>query len=115
MKKLINLLCLALCLCLAVPALAAPHRDRRTVTDLSEELETAVSLFGGASLLRDVYELTDLKIGRCRMAVAAPAGARLDPEKTLRVATKFSHIAKTYAGGLWPAPAAEPGRRRRRR
>ena len=59
MKKLINLLCLALCLCLAVPALAAPHRDRRTVTDLSEELETAVSLFGGASLLRDVYELKE--------------------------------------------------------
>ena len=48
----------------------------------------------------DVYELTDLKIGRCRMAVAAPAGARLDPEKTLRVATKFSHIAKTYYAGL---------------
>ena len=44
----------------------------------------------------DVYELLDLKTGRCRMAVAAPEGAWPDPEKTLRVATKFSRIAKDY-------------------
>ncbi len=48
----------------------------------------------------DVYELMDLKTGRCRMAVAAPEGAWLDPERTLRVATKFSRIAKDYYASL---------------
>ncbi len=48
----------------------------------------------------DVYELMDLNTGRCRMAVAAPEGAWLDPERTLRVATKFSRIAKDYYAGL---------------
>lgn len=44
----------------------------------------------------DVYELLDLKIGKCRMAVAAKRTFRDDREKTLRVATKFSHVAKQY-------------------
>ncbi len=44
----------------------------------------------------DVYELLDLKKGVCRMAVAAPKGYVDDPSKTLRVATKFANIAKTY-------------------
>ena len=48
----------------------------------------------------DVYELLDLKTGICRMAVAAPVGFRDDPAKTLRVATKFSHIAKTYYASI---------------
>ena len=43
-----------------------------------------------------VYELLDLNIGKCRMAVAAPAGFRDDPNRTLRVATKFSR--DYYAG-----------------
>ena len=43
-----------------------------------------------------VYELLDLNIGKCRMAVAAPAGFRDDPNRTLRVATKFSRIARDY-------------------
>ena len=46
----------------------------------------------------DVYELLDLNIGKCRMAVAARSSFRDDREKTLRVATKFSHIAKKYYG-----------------
>lgn len=41
----------------------------------------------------DVYELLDLKLGICRMAVAAPKGFRDDPRRTLRVATKFARIA----------------------
>jgi len=47
----------------------------------------------------DIYELLDLNIGKCRMAVAAkqdfvdPIGA------TLRVATKFPRIASTYYAG----------------
>ena len=44
----------------------------------------------------DVYELLDLNVGRCKMAVAAPKG--FDPEsiKTLRVATEFSRIARNH-------------------
>lgn len=44
----------------------------------------------------DVYELLDLKKGICRMAVAGPKGYVDDPSKTLRVATKFTNIAKSY-------------------
>lgn len=43
-----------------------------------------------------VYELLDLHIGRCRVCVAAKAGYRDDPERRLRVATKFVNIAKGY-------------------
>ena len=44
----------------------------------------------------EVYELLDLNIGKCRMAVAAKNGFRDDPRKTLRVATKFSNIAAKH-------------------
>ncbi len=44
----------------------------------------------------DVYELLDLNIGKCRMAVAGRCDFRDDTEKTLRVATKFVNIAKDY-------------------
>ncbi|MBQ8178105.1 MAG: ATP phosphoribosyltransferase [Clostridia bacterium] len=44
----------------------------------------------------DVYELLDLNIGKCRMAVAAMDDFKDDTSKTLRVATKFSNIAKNY-------------------
>ena len=44
----------------------------------------------------DVYELLDLHIGKCKMAVAAKKGFRDNPGRTLRVATKFSHIAASY-------------------
>lgn len=44
----------------------------------------------------DVYELLDLGIGRCVMAVAAKKDHRDDTAKTLRVATKFSNIARKY-------------------
>ena len=44
----------------------------------------------------DVYELLDLDIGKCRMAVAAKADFYDDPQRTLRVATKFSNIARNY-------------------
>jgi len=48
----------------------------------------------------EVYELMDLGIGKCRMAVAAPVGFRENPERPLRVATKFSRIARDYYGGM---------------
>jgi len=48
----------------------------------------------------DVYELLDLDTGKCRMAVAAKADFRDDPERTLKVATKFSNIARSYYASL---------------
>ena len=48
----------------------------------------------------DVYELLDLNVGKCRMCVAAKKDFRDDVEKTLRVATKFSRIAREYYAGL---------------
>lgn len=48
----------------------------------------------------DIYELLDLDIGKCRMAVAAPRDFYDDGEKTLRVATKFTNIASDYYSGL---------------
>lgn len=44
----------------------------------------------------DVYELLDLDIGKCVMAVAAKKDYRDNTANTLRVATKFSNIAKAY-------------------
>ena len=44
----------------------------------------------------EVYELHDLDIGKCRMAVAAKKGFRDNTDRTLRVATKFSGIAQQY-------------------
>ncbi len=44
----------------------------------------------------DIYELLDLDIGKCRMAVAAPKGFLDDTRRTLRVATKFSKIAASH-------------------
>jgi ATP phosphoribosyltransferase len=44
----------------------------------------------------DIYELLDLGVGKCRMCVAAKKGFRDDLDRTLRVATKFSNIAKDF-------------------
>ena len=44
----------------------------------------------------DVYELLDLNIGKCRMAVAAKKDFRDDRRKTLKVATKFVNIAAAH-------------------
>ena len=47
----------------------------------------------------DIYELLDLDVGKCRMCVAAQKGFRDDINRTLRVATKFSKIAKDFYAG----------------
>ena len=47
----------------------------------------------------DVYELLDLDIGKCRMCVAGKKEFTDDGTSTLRVATKFTNIAKTYYNG----------------
>lgn len=44
----------------------------------------------------DIYELLDLNIGKCRMAVAAKKGFRYNNQRTLKVATKFVNIAQNY-------------------
>ena len=48
----------------------------------------------------DVYELLDLGLGKCRMAVASPKDFHDDGERTLRVATKFVNIAAEYYASL---------------
>ena len=48
----------------------------------------------------DVYELLDLDIGKCRMAVAAKRDFEDDRSRTLTVATKFSSIAKKHYSSL---------------
>lgn len=44
----------------------------------------------------DVYELLDLNLGKCKMAVAAKSDFRDDKQRTLRVATKFTNIASQH-------------------
>ncbi|MEA4964772.1 MAG: ATP phosphoribosyltransferase [Oscillospiraceae bacterium] len=44
----------------------------------------------------EVYELLDLRLGKCRMCVAGPKCFRDDRFRTLRVATKFPNIARNY-------------------
>ena len=44
----------------------------------------------------EVYELLDLDIGKCRMAVAAKKDFQDNTDRTLRVATKFSNIAQQH-------------------
>ena len=44
----------------------------------------------------DVYELLDLGLGRCRMCVAAREDYAGDPDRPVRVATKFPNIAKAH-------------------
>lgn len=47
----------------------------------------------------EVYELLDMRMGKCRMAVAAKRDFRDDTERTLRVATKFPNIARKFYSG----------------
>lgn len=44
----------------------------------------------------NVYELLDLNVGKCRMAVAGPEGFRYDRDNELRVATKFVNVAREF-------------------
>lgn len=46
----------------------------------------------------DIYELLDMNVGKCRMCVAGPADFKDNYARTLKVATKFPHIAKEYYG-----------------
>lgn len=46
----------------------------------------------------DVYELLDLRAGKCKMVVAGKKGAAADTGRTLRVATSFPNITREYFG-----------------
>lgn len=48
----------------------------------------------------DVYELLDLNLGKCNLAVAARNGFVEDTDRTLRVATKYVNVTKNYYKGL---------------
>lgn len=47
---------------------------------------------------RNLYEVLDLNLGKCRMCVCGPASARerLQRNEIIRVATKYPNIAKDY-------------------
>ena len=47
----------------------------------------------------DIYELLDLGMGKCRMAVAGKKDFYDNNTQTLRVATKFVNVAKKYYQG----------------
>lgn len=47
----------------------------------------------------DVYELLDLEIGKCRLAVAAKNDFEDDTDRLLRVATKYPNVSKAYFAG----------------
>ncbi len=48
----------------------------------------------------DIYEMLDMNIGKCRMAVAAKKDFRDNSERTLKVATKFVNIARQYYASI---------------
>ena len=71
-------------------------------SDVSIYVERGAAYIGvaGKDILLEyepnVYELLDLDIGKCHMAVAGPKNFNDDGTRTLRVATKFTNIASNY-------------------
>jgi len=75
-------------------------------SDVSIYVERGVADLGvaGKDILLEyepeIYELLDLGLGKCRMAVAAKKGFYDDGTRTLKVATKFVNVAQNYYSGL---------------
>lgn len=75
-------------------------------SDVSIYVERGVADLGvaGKDILLEykpaIYELLDLNLGKCRMAVAAKKDFHDDGTRTLRVATKFVDVAQTYYSSL---------------
>lgn len=44
----------------------------------------------------DVYELLDMKFGKCKLCMASVKGYKEDIERRLRVATKYVNVSKKY-------------------
>ncbi len=58
-----------------------------------------IGIVGKDTLLQeeaDIYEIMDLGFGKCKMAVAAPTGFKRKKDKKLRVASKYTKIARDY-------------------
>ena len=58
-----------------------------------------IGVVGKDILMEDktnVYELLDLGVGKCRMAVAGPKGFSYDRDNELRVATTFVNVAREF-------------------
>ena len=110
MRKLLLIVSLVLCACLALPAYAAPCRDARGLNGVDEELDMAVSLFGGAALLRDVYSLAEgeevpaamaegaLLLGYGRQLLAGTDGDPDDGQETVSAAEAASLLPRLFAG-----------------
>ncbi|AFS78765.1 ATP phosphoribosyltransferase HisG [Gottschalkia acidurici 9a] len=45
---------------------------------------------------RNCYEIADLNFGKCKFAVAALDGYTIDPSKPLRVASKYTNVARKH-------------------
>lgn len=45
---------------------------------------------------KDIYELLDLKIGKCKLCIAGKSSKELKKGHSIRVATKYPNIAKRY-------------------
>ncbi|WP_295154743.1 ATP phosphoribosyltransferase [uncultured Brachyspira sp.] len=48
----------------------------------------------------DIYELLDLKFGKCKVCMASVKGYKEDIERRLRVATKYINISKSYFNSI---------------
>ncbi|MEI0526763.1 ATP phosphoribosyltransferase [Brachyspira murdochii] len=48
----------------------------------------------------DVYELLDLKFGKCKVCMASVNGYKEDIERRLRVSTKYVNISKNYFNSI---------------
>ena len=46
----------------------------------------------------ELFELLDLNVGKCRLAIAGKKGFHDSTERTLRVATKFPNVTMDYYG-----------------
>lgn len=115
MKTVMRLLCFLVCVSVCGTALAAPNRDVRQAAGTNAALETAASLFGGAALLRDVYQVTageptpqamaegTLLLGYARHLLPSADGNPADETETADAETLRGLLA-----GLFAAEAAVP-------
>ena len=115
MRKITVVCVCLLCLCLAVPTLAAPCRDARSVGAADPALEAAVSLFGGASVLKNIYSLAEGEA--CPQELAEGVlllgyGRRLLPTADQSEATESVTVpaaeVQTLLGQLFAGRAAAP-------
>lgn len=71
-------------------------------SDVAVYVQRGVADLGvvGSDILRetepDLYELLDVKKGKCRLCVAAPVNWKDDENRVLKVATKYPRLSKEY-------------------